>query len=198
MKLLAYKVDWTTLLKKGIPPQNDDFGIFLITGYQGSGKTYFAIYTMEKTFKNKTIYTNIKTYKSDRNQIKYFDTIEEIEQNFEDNCIFLIDELSKKYSKNCPQDMRFYSWLQQSRKHSRYVYMITQEYIQIPTWLRGVANLVYTTSKIRFLPLFQTTLGVPYLNDDMEWSLEPISTLIYKRNLDIAHKYDTLESINRL
>lgn len=198
MKLLNYKIDWSSLLKKGIPTLDDNFGIYLITGYQGSGKTYYAIYTMERTFKNRKIYTNIKTYKSDINHIIYFDKIEDIENNIEDNCIFLIDELSKKYSKNSPQDMRFYSWLQQSRKHKRYVYMITQEYIQVPTWLRGVANLVYTTQKLKFLPLFKTTLGIPYLNEDCEWETNTIATIIYKRNLDVSLKYDTFESINRL
>lgn len=198
MKLLNYKIDWNSLLKKGIPCLDDNFGIYLITGYQGSGKTYYAIYTMERTFKNRKIYTNIKTYKSDYNQIIYFDKIEDIENNVEDNCIFLIDELSKKYSKNSPQDMMFYSWLQQSRKHKRYVYMITQEYIQVPTWLRGVANLVYTTQKVKFFPLFKTTLGIPYLNEDCEWETNTIATIIYKRNLDVSKKYDTFESIDRL
>ena len=196
--MLNYKIDLNSLLKKGIPTLDDNFGIYLITGYQGSGKTYYSIYTMERTFKNRKIYTNIKTYKSDYNQIIYFDKIEDIENNVEDNCIFLIDELSKKYSKNSPQDMRFYSWLQQSRKHKRYVYMITQEYIQVPTWLRGVANLVYTTQKVKFLPLFKTTLGIPYLNEDCEWETNTIATIIYKRNLEVSKKYDTFESIDRL
>lgn len=198
MTLLNYKIDWTSFIKKGIKTIDDDFGIYLITGYQGSGKTYYAIYTMERTFSNKTIYTNIKSYKSYKNNVKYFDKIEDIEHNVEDNCVFLIDELSKKYSKNSPQDMLFYSWLQQSRKHQRYVYMITQEYIQVPTWLRGVANLVYTTQKIKFLPLFKTTLGIPYLNEDCEWEIQTIATIIYKRNLSVARKYDTFEGINSL
>ena len=198
MQVLSFKIDWSSLLKKGIPSANDDFGIYLITGYQGSGKTYYSVYLMEKTFKHKTIYTNIKSFKTAKNNVKYFERVEEIENNVEDNCVFLIDELSKKYTKNSPQDLRFYSWLQQSRKHKRYVYMITQEYIQVPTWLRGVANLVYTTEKIRFLPLFKTTLGIPELDENCEWTIKSISTIIYKRNLCISNKYDTFESINNL
>ena len=198
MSFLNFKIDFNSLLKKGIKPADDDFGIYLITGYQGSGKTYYAIYTIERTFKYKVIYTNIKSYKSDKNIIKYFNKIEDIENNTEDNCLFLIDELSKKYSKNSQQDMRFYSFLQQSRKHQRYVYMITQEYIQVPTWLRGVANLVYTTQKVKLLPLFKTTLGIPFLNDSCEWETQTIATIIYKRNLDVANKYDTFEGINSL
>lgn len=198
MSILNFKIDWNSLLKKGIKPVDDDFGIYLITGYQGSGKTYYAIYTIERTFKNKVIYTNIKSFKSDKNIIKYFNKIEDIENNTEDNCVFLIDELSKKYSKNSPQDMRFYSFLQQSRKHQRYVYMITQEYMQVPSWLRGVANLVYTTQKVKLLPLFKTTLGIPFLNENFEWETQTIATIIYKRNVDVAKKYDTFEGINSL
>lgn len=198
MQMLALKIDWKSFLKKGIKPIDDDFAIYLITGYQGSGKTFFSIYTIENTFKDRVIYTNIKSYRSNRNIVKYFNNINEILTNTEENCVFLIDELSKKYSKNSPQDMYFYSWLQQSRKHKRYVYLITQEYIQVPTWLRGIANLVYTTSKVKFLPLFKTQLGIPYLDENMEWSIQPTLTVVYKRTLDIANKYDTFEGINTL
>ena len=73
--MLNYKIDWNSLVKKGVPTLNDNFGIYLITGYQGSGKTYYAIYAMERTFKNRKIYTNIKTYISNSNEIIYFNKI---------------------------------------------------------------------------------------------------------------------------
>lgn len=198
MSAFNYKIDLSSFFKKGVPKVDDDFGIYLITGYQGSGKTYFGVYETESIFKNKKIYTNINTFKTDTNQIEYFKTIEEIESNLEDGCVFLIDELSKKYNKNSPLDKSFYSWLQQSRKHHRYVYMITQEYINVPTWLRGVANLVYTTKKVNFLPLFKTTLGIPVLDENCEWVIKEIASIVYKRNLCIAQKYDTFESVNSL
>ena len=97
---------------------NDDFGIYLITGYQGSGKTYYSIYLMEKE-KKKKIYTNIKSYSSTINEVHYFDKLEDIFEILEDDCVFLIDEISKKYTKDTKQDLKFYSWLQQSRKHRR-------------------------------------------------------------------------------
>lgn len=152
---------------------------------------------MEKE-KNKTIYTNIKSYKSKRNNVVYFDTIEDIIGNTQKNAIFLIDEVSKRYTKDSKQDLKFYSWLQQSRKNSRYVYLITQEYIQVPMWLRGIANKVYTTSKIPFLPLFKTSLGVPVLNENYEWDIDVFALIIYKRTKKISSCYDTLETINNL
>lgn len=195
--MLKVKIDFKTFFQRGIKSINDDFGIFLITGYQGSGKTWYSIYLMEKNH-NKIIYTNIKSYKSNRNVVKYFDRIEDIIENVEDNCIFLIDEVSKRYTKDSKQDLQFYSWLQQSRKHKRYVYLITQEYIQVPTWLRGIANRVYTTSKVPFLPLFKTSLGIPVLNEDYEWGIDVYALVIYKRTKHISNLYDTFESINNL
>ena len=195
--MIKIKIDYKTFFQPGVKSLNDDFGIFLITGYQGSGKTWFSIYLMEKE-KNRTIYTNIKSYKSKRNNVVYFDTIEDIIENTEKNCIFLIDEVSKRYTKDTKQDLKFYSWLQQSRKNNRYVYLITQEYIQVPMWLRGIANRVYTTSKVPFLPLFKTSLGVPVLNENYEWDIDVFAFVIYKRTKKISNCYDTLEPISNL
>ena len=195
--MLKIKVDIKSFFQRGIKCVDDNFGIFLITGYQGSGKTWYSIYLMEKE-KNQTIYTNIKSYHSSRNTIKYFDKIEDIIENVDDNCIFLIDEVSKRYTKDSKQDLKFYSWLQQSRKHKRYVYLITQEYIQVPMWLRGIANKVYTTSKVPFLPLFKTSLGYPVLNESYEWDIDTFAVIFYKRTKKISSLYDTFESINSL
>lgn len=195
--MLKVKIDYKTFFQKGLKNIADNFGIFLITGYQGSGKTYYSIYLMEKE-NNKIIYTNIKTYRSNRNEVRYFEKIEDIIHNVEDNCIFLIDEVSKRYTKDTKQDLSFYSWLQQSRKHKRYVYLITQEYIQVPTWLRGIATRVYTTSKVPFLPIFKTSLGVPILTEDYEWGINELAVVFYKRTKVISNCYDTFESINSL
>lgn len=197
--MLKIKIDFKSIFKKGIKNKNDDFIVALINGRQGSGKTYFAIYQAEVIFsKPITIYTNIKSYKSLKNKVIYFDTIDELYHNHDTHCMFIIDELSKKYTKDSRIDKSFYSWLQQSRKHHRYVYMITQEYLQVPNWLRGVANLSYTTKKLPVLPLMITTLGIPTLTDDFEWGLTELALRIYKRNKSIANLYNTYELINEL
>lgn len=198
MDMIKIKIDYKTFLQQSPRKLNDDFGIFLITGYQGSGKTYYSIYLMEKE-KGKKIITNIKSYTSTRNEVVYFEKLEDIIDNVEDNVIFLIDEVSKRYTKDSRQDLSFYSWLQQSRKHKRYVYLITQEYIQVPMWLRGIANQVYTTSKVPLLPIFKTSLGVPVLSTDTyEWGIDTFAIIFYKRTKKISKCYDTFESINSL
>ena len=196
--MLKIKIDYKSFLKKGIHSVNDDFFIRLISGYQGSGKSYLGCKMCHEEEKNRKIKTNIKTYHENGKQIVYFDSIDDIINDTEDNLTYLIDELSKKYTKDSKQDLAFYSWLQQSRKHKRHVYLITQEYIQVPIWLRGVANTVYTTSKVPLLPVYRTSLGVPVLNENYEWSLDEYLVIFYKRTKEIANLYDTYESINSL
>lgn len=193
-----YKIDFNSLFQQGITPLKEDFGIFLICGYQGSGKGYYATYNLIRNHVGKQCKTNVKTLHTSTNKIEYFTKIEEIYHDVGENYVYIIDELSKKFPKNAPLDRDFYSWLQQSRKKSRYVYLITQEYINVPQWLRGVANMVYVTSKIRFLPLFITYLGKPVLNEDMEWTIEIKDAILYKRTLNVAKSYDTLEGIEQL
>lgn len=132
-------------------------------------------------------------------KIEYFEKIDDIVNNIEEDRVFVIDEISKKYTKECKQDKLFYSWLQQSRKRRRTTILITQEYLQIPIWLRGVARYVYTTSKIILLPIFKTYKGYAVLDEETkEWTVQPEEVYIYKRNKIITKLYDTMEPINTL
>lgn len=198
MELFNLHVDINSFFRKAPKKINDNFGVALICGYQGSGKTYFASYLLYNNLKDKKIYTNIKSLSINGREIEYFEKIDDIVDNIESDRIFVIDEISKKYTKDCKQDKLFYSWLQQSRKRRRIVLLITQEYIQVPIWLRGVSRFVYTTSKIRFLPLFKTDKGIAVLTEDKEWSIDPLETYIYKRNKVITNLYDTMEPVQTL
>ncbi len=197
--MLKISVDVSSMFQKGIKNTKDDFLVALINGYQGSGKSYYGIYNLERNFKGRVVYTNIMSYKSESLEVRYFKKLSDIYDNHDIGVVFLIDELSKKFTKDSKIDKAFYSWLQQSRKHRRYVYMITQEYLQVPNWLRGVANLSYTTRKIPLTPIMITSLGKPILSEDTkEWVLEELSIIIYKRTKYIGSLYDTYELINTL
>lgn len=197
--MVKTKIDFKSFIKKGTPYINDNFNINLITGYQGSGKTWFSVYLCKKVYNDYNIFTNIKTLHGVGKSITYFENIDEIIQDRSINCVYVIDELSKKYNKNSSLDKNFYSWLQQSRKHQRHIFLITQEYINVPNWLRGIATTIYTTKKLPFFPIFKTTLGIPILDKDtFEWSSQTISQTIYKRTLDISNLYDTFEAIDTL
>lgn len=199
MKILNINIDLKSMFRKKPKNIKDNFGISLITGYQGSGKSYLSVYITYKYLESsRKIYTNIKSLKIPNREIEYFEKIEDIVENIEMDRIFIIDEISKKYTKECKQDKLFYSWLQQSRKRRRTVLLITQEYLQVPIWLRGVARFVYTTTKLPILPIFITYKGYAVLNEDKEWTIEPEETYIYKRNKYICEFYDTMEPINTL
>lgn len=195
---MKIKIDYKSFIQRGITPVNDDFYVRLITGYQGSGKSYIGVKLVEEEPKDRLIKTNIKSYHNPLKNIIYFEKIEDIWDDEDDGVTYLIDELSKKYTKDSRQDLKFYSWLQQSRKHKRHVLLITQEYIQVPTWLRGIATTIYSTSKVPLLPIYKTTLGVPVLNDTYEWELSPQYMWIYKRTKNICDKYNTFEPISTL
>lgn len=199
MKIFNTNIDVKSMFRSKPKVIKDNFGISLITGYQGSGKSYLSIYILYKYLeKDRKVYTNIKSLKLPDREIVYFEKIDDIVDNIEMDRIFIIDEISKKYTKDCKQDKLFYSWLQQSRKRRRTVMLITQEYLQVPIWLRGVARFVYTTTKLPILPLFITYKGYAVLNENMEWTVEPEETYIYKRNKYICNFYDTMEPINTL
>ena len=200
MKIFNTNIDIKSMFKTKPKQIKDNFGVSFITGYQGSGKTYLAVYILVKYIEpNRKIYTNIKSLHIPNRDIEYFEKIDDIVDNVEMDRVFVIDEISKKYTKDCKQDRLFYSWLQQSRKRRRTTILITQEYIQIPFWLRGIARYVYTTTKILFLPIFKTYKGFAYLSEDTkEWEIDPQEIYIYKRNKYIASYYDTMEPINTL
>lgn len=199
MKIFNTNIDVKSMFRSKPKVIKDNFGISLITGYQGSGKSYLSIYILYKYLeKNRKVYTNIKSLNIPDREIVYFEKIDDIVDNIEMDRIFIIDEISKKYTKDCKQDKLFYSWLQQSRKRRRTVILITQEYLQVPIWLRGVARFVYTTTKVPVLPLFVTYKGYAVLNEEMEWTVEPEEIYIYKRNKYICNFYDTMEPINTL
>ena len=191
----SLEVDFSTFFRKSPPKVKEEFLVCMINGRMGSGKTYLATYLSAKYLKGLKIKTNIKSLNIPNREIEYFDNITDITNDYEEYCLYIIDELSKKYTKDSKQDKDFYCWLQHSRKSKRYVLLITQEYLQVPQWLRGVSSVVYTTSKVKLLPLFKTYKGVPYLTDDKEWDIEPLKTYIYKRNKIYTDMYDTFESV---
>lgn len=199
MKLGKNIIDFKSFTRKAPKKVKDDFGVAFITGYQGSGKTYFAVYNVAQFFKHLKIKTNIKSLNIPNCDIEYFEYLDDITDDIEEYCVYIIDEISKKYTKEYRQDKKFYSWLQQSRKRKRYVFLITQEYLQIPMWLRGIASVVYTTKKIPFTPIFKTIKGLPFLDEQTkEWGVEPINVIIYKRNIKFSKMYDTFEPVNVL
>lgn len=198
------EVKTKTFLKKGLKSREEFFQNILITGFMGSGKTYFAVfYTLELLKKHhfNSIKTNIHSLKIKGQLIEYFDYISDIYNDYEDNCLYIIDELGKKYTRESKQDNNFYGWLQQSRKCHRYCVLIHQSFKRIPIWLREPVSLVYVTHKIPLSKFFKTDVinaQEMYLDENKDWTGEIIKTIIYKRNQSVADCYDTDERVKQL
>ena len=199
-----FEIKTKTFLKKGLKNREEFFQNVLITGFMGSGKTYFAVfYTLELLKKHKfnSIKTNIHSLKIKGQLVEYFDYISELYDDFDDNCLYIIDELGKKYTRESRQDNQFYGWLQQSRKCHRYCILIHQSFKRIPIWLREPVSFVFITHKVPLSKLFFTDVinaQEMVLDDNKDWTGPVLKTIVYKRNLDIANCYDTDERVKQL
>ena len=194
-----YFIDVKSLFKKGIKAKYEPFGVFFITGRMGTGKSYFGVKYASEIKDYYKIKTNIKSLKIPGAKIEYFTELKEIYNDTEEYCFYLIDELGKKYTKEMKADKDFYNFLQMSRKTKRIVFIIHQEYLQIPQWLRGVATEVFTTTKVPFIPLFMTKRGYPYLDEGtLEWRVDYNAIYFYKRIKLIANYYNTFETVSNL
>lgn len=207
MQIFKYDIRLNTVFKKGLPRIDDRFGVYFITGRQGSGKTYYSIMLLQQQNPKKInkVYTNLKTLKIPGMNIEYFENIKDLYFNTEEHCIFLIDEISRKYDRNSRTDTQFYAWLNQSRKMKRIVILITQEWRELPMWIRRPAKYMISTKKTLLLNrfgFFTSVVGdaenMVFNKEEGEYECPPIKYIIYRRNKKVADLYDTFEAINTL
>ena len=84
-------IDTKSLLYKKTPRIDDHFGVYAITGFQGTGKTYNAVdFASKIDLNNVEIITNIHSLQLPH---RNFNTISEITSNFEQHKLFIIDEI---------------------------------------------------------------------------------------------------------
>lgn len=207
MKIFNTDIRFNTFFKRGLPKIDDRFGIYFVTGRQGSGKNYYAtmlLLQQDKKLCNK-VYTNVHSLKIPGYNINYFNKLSDLYYNTEEYCIFLIDEISRKYDKNSKTDTQFYAWLNQSRKRKRIVILITQEWRELPMWIRRPAKYMISTKKTRLLNVFGIYTSIigdaenlTFNKDEGEYECPPIMKIIYKRNKAVANLYDTFEAVNDL
>lgn len=208
MKILKYDIKLDTFKYKKVKVIDDSFGVYTISGKQGSNKTYYAIYLTNIQDKKRVNYikTNIHSLNIPGYDIKYFTKIDEIYYDTDPNCIYVIDEISRKYKKNSPTDTDFYAWLNQCRKRNRIAILITQEWLELPIWLRRPVKYNLTSTPIPILTnlfgLYKCSVGdgynMKFNKDEGEYECPIILNIIYKRNELIANMYDTFEPINSL
>lgn len=202
-----FRILWNTIFSKGLEKIDDRYGCYYVTGRQGSGKSYFAtqLLLLQNKEKVNKVYTNVKSLNIPGYDIVYFTNISELYTNTEEHCIFLIDEISRKYDRNSKTDTQFYAWLNQSRKRKRIVIMITQEWRELPMWIRRPAKFNLTTKPCPILSVFGFYLTIVgdsenmvFDKDESEYICPPIKYFIYRRTKKVAQLYDTFEAINEL
>ena len=95
--------------------------------------------------------------------------------------------------------------MNQCRKMKRILILITQEWRELPMWLRRPAKFMIQTKPTRILNLFgifTSCVGdaenMVFDKDEGEYNCPPLKYVIYKRNKVIADMYDTFEPINQL
>lgn len=206
MQLFNTRVEFKTFFKKGLPPIDDRFGVYFVSGRQGSGKNYYAVKLLLAQDKETCakVYTNVHSLKIPCYNIDYFSNVQDLYTNTEEYCIFLIDEISRKWDKTSKTDTQFYAWLNQSRKRKRIVIMITQEWRELPMWIRRPAKYMISTKKniLSKFGIYTTIIGdaenLVFNKDEGEYECPTIKRIIYKRNNYIASMYDTFEAINSL
>lgn len=207
MKIFKYNIRLNTFLKKGLKPVDDRFGVYFITGRQGSGKTYYSVDLLlqqDPALLNK-VYSNIHSLKIPNININYFNKVTDIYFNEEEYCVFLLDEIARKYDRNSKTDTQFYAWLNQSRKKKRIVILVTQEWRELPMWIRRPAKYMISTKKTPIIYKFGFYTSIVgdaenmiFNKDEGEYECPPIQYIIYKRNEEIASYYDTFEAVNQL
>lgn len=195
------RIFFSTFFKKGLRMEKNNYGNYAITGFQGSGKTYYAVkLAIDNQRAYDTIYTNIDLDTSlFAVPVIRFEKLSDIVDNTETHALFLIDEIANAYTKETKTDRLFYRFLQQSRKHRRTVYIITQEFKEIPMWLRRPLRYVVGTRSIGNWCV--TTFGDvqnAVLDENKEWMCPPLYTHIYKREKRVMMAYDTFQTINSL
>lgn len=206
MEIFNRKFELNTLFKKGLPPIDDRFGVYFICGRQGSGKNYYAVKLALAQDRHTcaALKTNIKSLKLPGYKMEYFDKIEELYYDIDEYKIYIIDEMNRKYDKNSRTDTQFYAWLNQCRKRKRIAIMITQEWRELPMWIRRPAKYMISTQRtiLSRFGIYRTLIGdaenLVFNKDEGEYECPTIKIIYYKRNLEIAQLYDTFEPINQL
>lgn len=149
--------------------------------------------------------TNIHSLNIPNYKIEYFNKIDEIYNDTDEYVIYIIDEISRKYDKNSRTDTQFYAWLNQSRKRHRICILITQEWKELPMWLRRPCKYMITSHRSRFLGRFgfiTTIVGdgenLVFNKDESEYECPTIQYIYHKLNNKYTSMYDTFEPINTL
>lgn len=199
---------WSSFTGKSLPKIDDRHGNWLVCGKQGTYKTFTSVLLtyMQESEKKILVKTNIHSLKlpSNRFDIVYFSTLDELYTDTTEHCIFIIDEISRRFDRNSRTDKQFFAWLNQARKRKRITFLITQEFKELPVWLRRPCKFMVMSvpSLLNMFGLVKVCIGdcynMTFDKDEGDYTCPPLYYYIFKPNQRIASMYDTFEPIDYL
>lgn len=188
-------IDVKSLFRRGIKVRDSIYGVYCFTGFQGSGKTMNAVDFLIRNYDGKKkIYTNIDSIKLPHT---YVNSVGDLNPSCRD-CFVVIDEVHKAYPKNAKTDQFFYSFLQECRKHHRVCIIITQEWKEVPMWLRRPCKLIVGNKRLIRNILceeIQDARTMRWSEEENDYVCDTVQKNIKKWNKCIAEMYDTEETI---
>lgn len=196
MRIGKLKIDTESFLKKGVKrlPQ-DNFGVYCFCGHQGTGKTLSAVKYAYEVQNNRKIWAN---FNLNLPNVQRFHNLSDIWDNTDENQLFIIDEVFKKYTKNSRVDKEFLSWLMQSRKSKRVVILIAQFWAELPLTLRRTCKRTITSHSLGNLQL--NTWGdaeqMSWSDTEQDFVCPTTGFELFKRNKIICNLYNTNERVN--
>lgn len=210
------RVDFKSFFNKGFRKNNDDFGVYVFTGKQGTGKTFTCVNFLQKYIHGKDIIiiTNLKSLNIKNKKIIYIKKMTEIIQlinnSYDSNYKYIIfyDEifsfLNKNYKLSSHDLKLLYDFISQLRKREIILLTTAQVWADIPLSFRRQTRFQIGCKMFR-LPIFNRAFLHYTFNDadNMKWDEDAqdfvaptISTYFGKAKKSVTELYDTFEVIH--
>lgn len=181
------------------PDRFNKWGIHMICGQQGSGKTVTAVYLMQewkRQFPGAKIYTNIEYKYQDGSCDDLADIIDH--NNGKYGCINLIDEIQtwlSCYDRKIPPQVL--SEISQQRKQNKALIGTSQIFSKVSPALREQTHFVYLPHT--FLGCFTVVLTSEerFYNKDKKKFTKYTGVFFFVHTKKIRDSYDTLRKVER-
>lgn len=196
--------DFGSFLRKTIPLDRGQFGIYCFTGKQGSGKTYSLVkYIKKHRHEALEIYSNISIGNLEYTEITSIEQLLSLKDK--QHCFIIYDEIFtylQKQSKISPELMEF---MTQQRKMRNIFFTTAQEWLEIPITFRRFVKIQIECSTIALGRLGGLLIEAYHDAYQMKWDqleneyVAPlIRTKISKYERRFMQSYDTFERVRSL
>lgn len=181
------------------PDRFNKWGIHMICGQQGTGKTITAVYLMQewkRQFPGSKIYTNIEYKYQDGSCDDLADIIDH--NNGKYGCINLIDEIQtwlSCYDRKVPPQVL--SEISQQRKQNKALIGTSQIFSKVSPSLREQTHFVYLPHTFFGCLTFVLTSEERFYNKDKKKFVKYTGMFFFVHTKKLRDSYDTLRKVER-